>query len=112
MADAVPLPSRAFDSLVYLVEHRDRLVGKNRLIDAVWSDVIVTDDSLIHAISVMRRALGDDPNEPLCADRTATRLRFVRQLRGRASYGGTRRRSDTDANSVAASGAEPPSNGR
>jgi DNA-binding winged helix-turn-helix (wHTH) protein/Tol biopolymer transport system component len=61
---AVPLPSRAFDSLVYLVEHRDRLVNKNELIDAVWSDVVVTDDSLIHAISVVRRALGDDPNEP------------------------------------------------
>src|ERR1043165_9404747 len=58
---AVPLPSRAFDSLVYLVEHSDRLVHKNELIDAVWPDVVVTDDSLIHAISVLRRALGDDP---------------------------------------------------
>ena len=47
----VPLPSRAFDSLVYLVEHRERLVRKNELIDAVWHDVVVTDDSLIHAIS-------------------------------------------------------------
>ncbi len=60
---AVPLPSRAFDSLVYLVEHRDRLVRKNELIDAVWPDVVVTDDSLIHAISVLRRALGDEPNK-------------------------------------------------
>ena len=57
----VPLPSRAFDSLVYLVEHRERLVRKNELIGAVWHDVIVTDDSLIHAISVLRRALCDDP---------------------------------------------------
>ena len=57
----VPLPSRAFDSLVYLVEHRERLVRKNELIDAVWHDVVVTDDSLIHAISVLRRALADDP---------------------------------------------------
>jgi DNA-binding winged helix-turn-helix (wHTH) protein/Tol biopolymer transport system component len=58
----VPLPSRAFDSLVYLVERRERLVRKNELIDAVWHDVVVTDDSLIHAISVLRRALCDDPN--------------------------------------------------
>ena len=58
----VPLPSRAFDSLVYLVEHRERLVRKNELIDAVWHDVVVTDDSLIHAISVLRRALADDPS--------------------------------------------------
>jgi serine/threonine-protein kinase len=60
--EAVPLPSRAFDALVYLVERRDRLVRKNELIDAVWPDVVVTDDSLIHAISVLRRALADDPN--------------------------------------------------
>jgi DNA-binding winged helix-turn-helix (wHTH) protein len=62
-AGAVPLPSRAFDSLVYLVKHRDRLVPKNELIDAVWPDVVVTDDSLIHAISVLRLALADDPNQ-------------------------------------------------
>jgi len=60
--EPVQLPSRAFDSLVYLVEHRDRLVQKNELIDAVWPDVVVTDDSLIHAISVLRRALADDPD--------------------------------------------------
>ena len=59
----MPLPSRAFDALVYLIEHRDRLVRKNELIDAVWPDVVVTDDSLIHAISVLRRALADDPSE-------------------------------------------------
>jgi DNA-binding winged helix-turn-helix (wHTH) protein/Tol biopolymer transport system component len=59
----VSLPSRAFDSLAYLVEHRDRLVRKNELVDAVWPDVVVTDDSLIHAISVLRRALADDPNK-------------------------------------------------
>ena len=31
---------------------------------AVWRDVAVTDDSLIHAVSVLRRALGDDPVQP------------------------------------------------
>jgi eukaryotic-like serine/threonine-protein kinase len=61
---AVSLPSRALDSLVYLVEHRDRLVRKNELVDAVWPDVVVTDDSLIHAVSVLRRCLGDDPSKP------------------------------------------------
>jgi eukaryotic-like serine/threonine-protein kinase len=60
----VPLPSRAFDALVYLVRHRDRLVHKNELVESVWHDVVVTDDSLIHAISVVRRALADDPNQP------------------------------------------------
>lgn len=58
------LPSRAFDALVYLVEHRERLVPKNELIEAIWTDVVVTDDSLTHAISVLRRALADERSHP------------------------------------------------
>ena len=57
----VTLPSRAFDALVYLIGNRDRLIDKEKLISAVWPDVVVTDDSLIHAISVLRRTLQDDP---------------------------------------------------
>jgi DNA-binding winged helix-turn-helix (wHTH) protein/Tol biopolymer transport system component len=57
----IPLPSRAVDALAYLIAHRDRAVDKDEIIGAVWRDVAVTDDSLIHAVSVIRRALGDDP---------------------------------------------------
>ena len=106
--DAVPLPSRAFDSLVYLVEHRDRLVSKNELIDAVWSDVVVTDDSLIHAISVMRRALGDDPNEPRYVQTVPRRgYRFVAPVEraARATAAPEPVVGDTDTNSIAASAA-------
>ena len=61
---AIALPVRAFDALVFLVTHRDRLVEKDEIVAAVWRDVAVTDDSLIHAVSVLRRALGDDPARP------------------------------------------------
>jgi DNA-binding winged helix-turn-helix (wHTH) protein len=61
---AIALPARAFDALVFLVTHRDRLVEKDEIVAAVWRDVAVTDDSLIHAVSVLRRALGDDPVRP------------------------------------------------
>jgi DNA-binding winged helix-turn-helix (wHTH) protein/Tol biopolymer transport system component len=60
----VVVPSRAFDTLVYLIEHRDRCVSKDEIIGAIWHDVIVTDDSLIHAVSVLRRALGDGRQQP------------------------------------------------
>lgn len=63
-ADVVPVPSRAFDALAYLLEHRDRLVPKDELVAAVWNDVVVTDDSLVHAVSVLRRVLADDPKHP------------------------------------------------
>ena len=42
------------------MDNRHRVVEKDELIAAAWRDVAVTDDSLIHAISVIRRALGDD----------------------------------------------------
>ena len=63
-SDAVPLPARAFDSLAYLVTNAGQPLDKNEIISAAWRDVAVTDDSLIHAISVIRRALGDDPEQP------------------------------------------------
>ena len=47
---AIALPVRAFDALVFLVAHRDRLVEKDEIVAAVWRDVAVTDDSLIHAV--------------------------------------------------------------
>ena len=59
----VSLPSRALEALAYLIAHRDRAVDREEIISAVWNDVAVTDDSLIHAISVIRRALGDNPAE-------------------------------------------------
>ena len=59
--EQIPLPSRALDALGYLITHRHRSVDRDEIIAAVWHDVAVTDDSLIHAVSVIRRALGDDP---------------------------------------------------
>jgi DNA-binding winged helix-turn-helix (wHTH) protein/Tol biopolymer transport system component len=61
--EPIHLPSRAFAALAYPIEHRDRLVDREEIIAAVWHDVAVTDDSLIHAVSVIRRALGDDPSQ-------------------------------------------------
>jgi DNA-binding winged helix-turn-helix (wHTH) protein/Tol biopolymer transport system component len=58
--EPVQLPSRAFDTLTYLVGKWPRIVEKDELLGAAWHDVAVTDDSLIHAVSVIRRALGDD----------------------------------------------------
>jgi eukaryotic-like serine/threonine-protein kinase len=78
----VPLPSRAFDALVYLIERRDRLVPKNELVEAIWHDVVVTDDSLVHAISVLRRALADEPNQPRYVQTVPRRgYRFVALVR-------------------------------
>jgi DNA-binding winged helix-turn-helix (wHTH) protein/Tol biopolymer transport system component len=77
----VSLPSRAFEALAYLIAHGDRAVDRDEIIAAVWHDVAVTDDSLIHAISVIRRALGDDPAQPSFIETIPRRgYRFVAQV--------------------------------
>jgi len=59
----VALPARAFDCLTYLVEHRDRAVGRDELIAAVWGRVEISDALLNHTIVKLRRSLGDTGNE-------------------------------------------------
>lgn len=53
----IPLQPRVFDLLLYLVEHRDRVVGKEELLDALWPGVVVTESSLQRAVSLARTAL-------------------------------------------------------
>jgi DNA-binding winged helix-turn-helix (wHTH) protein/Tol biopolymer transport system component len=62
--EVVPLTAKAFDTLVVLVRYRDRVVDKETLMKQVWPDAFVGDDSLTQNISVLRRALGDDPAQP------------------------------------------------
>jgi eukaryotic-like serine/threonine-protein kinase len=77
----VALPSRALEALAYLVAHRDRAVDRDEIIAAAWHDVAVTDDSLIHAISVIRRSLGDDPAQPSFIETIPRRgYRFVAEV--------------------------------
>lgn len=60
----IELRPKVYVLLVYLVEHRGRLVPKDELIHAVWGDVNVTDGSLNRTIAELRDALGDDPRTP------------------------------------------------
>jgi len=56
----VPLRPKSFAVLLYLVQNPGRLVQKNELIDNVWSNVTVTDNSLVQCVKEVREALGDD----------------------------------------------------
>jgi TolB-like protein len=56
----VPLRPKSFDVLVYLVRNPGRLIAKGELIDNVWPNVIVTENSLTQCIKDVREVLGDD----------------------------------------------------
>lgn len=57
--ELLKIEPQVFDLLVYLVQHRDRVVGKGELLQAVWGGRIVSDSALTACISAARRALGD-----------------------------------------------------
>jgi pimeloyl-ACP methyl ester carboxylesterase len=56
----VPLEPQAFDVLVHLVRHRDRVVPKEELMDEVWGGRFVSETAVTSRIKQVRRALGDD----------------------------------------------------
>ena len=57
---AVHVEPQVFEVLVYLVTHRDRVVPKTELLDAVWGDRFVSDSTLTSRLKEARRAIGDD----------------------------------------------------
>lgn len=57
--EEVALPLKVFQCLDYLIENRDRAVGRDELIDAVWGSANLSDGVLAQAILRARQALGD-----------------------------------------------------
>lgn len=55
----VPLRPRAWGVLKHLAERAGSVVGKEELLQAVWPGLVVTDDSLAHAVLELRKALGE-----------------------------------------------------
>ena len=78
----MPIEPQVFDVLAHLVQHRDRIVTKDELFEAVWKGRIVSDAALNSRISAARRAVGDD-GAAQALIRTAPRrgFRFVGEVR-------------------------------
>jgi DNA-binding winged helix-turn-helix (wHTH) protein/Flp pilus assembly protein TadD len=60
--ELLPVPDRHFGVLLELLACRGSIVSKDALIEAVWQDVAVTDNSLEQAVSALRRTLGTGPD--------------------------------------------------
>lgn len=58
----IDLEPRTYELLVYLLQHRDRAVGKDELQDEVWG-TIVSDSALTRSIMKLRKALGDSDEQ-------------------------------------------------
>ncbi|MBW1844438.1 MAG: tetratricopeptide repeat protein [Deltaproteobacteria bacterium] len=58
--ERVLIEAKVFDLLAYLIEHRERVVSVDELLDALWSGVSVTPSALSRTVGKARRAVGDD----------------------------------------------------
>ena len=61
----VELSPQCVRVLAYLVRHRERTVSRREIIEAVWAGRTIEEDTALnHAISTIRKALGDINEEP------------------------------------------------
>jgi predicted ATPase/DNA-binding winged helix-turn-helix (wHTH) protein len=67
------LEPKAFDLLLYLIEHRDRVVGRDELLEHVWPEQFLSDHSLTARLRSVRQVLGDEARKP----------RFIETVHGR-----------------------------
>jgi TolB-like protein/DNA-binding winged helix-turn-helix (wHTH) protein/Tfp pilus assembly protein PilF len=59
-SESIRLRPQTYDVLAYLVTHAGRVISKRELMESVWRDVAVTDDSLVQCLMEIRRALGEE----------------------------------------------------
>jgi TolB-like protein/cytochrome c-type biogenesis protein CcmH/NrfG len=57
--EGVSLEPQVFDLLLYFLENRDRVVGKDELFDKVWDGRIVSESTLTSRINAVRKAIKD-----------------------------------------------------
>ncbi|HZP07175.1 MAG TPA: winged helix-turn-helix domain-containing protein [Terracidiphilus sp.] len=61
--ETVPIPPKAFQILLVLVRHNKQVVTKDDLLKSVWPDTFVEEANLSRNIFLLRKALGESPQD-------------------------------------------------
>src|SRR5687768_11111078 len=105
--EPVAITPKMFDVLNLLVNNRGRIVGKDELLDTVWSGSIVEEGNLAVTIRQLRKVLGDDAHTPTYIQTVARRgYRFVGPVEEITANGKLEAGSES-ASSVARSTVDP-----
>ena len=76
--EAVPLPPKAMQLLLVLLENRGRILEKDELMQRVWADTFVEEGNLPFTIRLLRKTLSDDANKPTFIETVPRRgYRFI-----------------------------------
>lgn len=83
--EVVATAPQVFDLLVYLAQHRQHVVSRDDLIDAIWTGRIVSESTLASHINAVRKAVGDDGQQQRVIRTVARKgFRFVAEVREEA----------------------------
>jgi len=61
--EAVPIAPKAFQVLLVLIRHSKQVVSKDDLMKTIWPDTFVEDANLSRNIFLLRKALGETPQD-------------------------------------------------
>jgi adenylate cyclase len=79
---AVAVEPQVLDLLMYLIEHRERVVGKDELHDSIWKGRIVSESTLSSRVNAVRRALADSGQAQRLVRTVARKgFRFVAEVK-------------------------------
>jgi DNA-binding winged helix-turn-helix (wHTH) protein len=91
--DIVPLTPKTFDLLLVLLENSGHLIEKDELMKRLWPDSFVEEANLSVNVCVLRRVLGEAPNDYHYIETVPRRgYRFVAQVKERRGFGSRRLR--------------------
>ena len=62
--EAITLSPKAFETLLVLVQHSERVVLKDDLMKTLWPDTFVQESNLSQHVFLLRKALGDRADDP------------------------------------------------
>ena len=86
--EPVPLAPKVLETLLVLIENRERVLSKDELLKQVWGDTIVEEGGLTRNISVLRKALGEKPEDHQYIVTVPARgYQFVAEVRARRGNG-------------------------
>ena len=58
-SETLPLPPKAFDVLLFLIDNPGRVIDKAEFMKAVWPDSFVEESNLSQNIFLLRKTLGE-----------------------------------------------------
>ena len=70
--EVLSVEPKAFRVLLILLRNPQKLITKEELLNAVWGDAAVTENSLARSIALLRRLLGDEIRNPRYIETVAT----------------------------------------